>query len=203
MLFFFFPGLSLFLLYTQLCPPGFTRSGNFLIHRRCLQYRVGLHIGFLLTYFPVPLLIIKVYPAQRIHSFSVVQSSSSRLIKVRNSDSFGKWMKTIDLIFFFKWSKQKPGSSAILLDLSVLLNISRSFNCEEFLTVGYKDSSVILSWNILLSLLKLPFQLWIRQEWEWSQDLWPALSHHSPNSSAQMLPLYFSSFEHGLQPWLS
>lgn len=105
MLFFSFPGLSWFLLYTQLCPPGFTSSGNVLIQRRHLQYRVGLHICFLLTYFPVPLLIMKVYPTQRIHSFF---SSSSRLVEVRNSDSFGKWMKTIELILKNK-SKQKPG----------------------------------------------------------------------------------------------
>lgn len=105
MLFFSFPGLSWFLLYTQLCPPGFTSSGNVLIQRRHLQYRVGLYICFLLTYFPVPLLIMKVYPTQRIHSFSVVQSSSSRLVEVRNSDSFSKLMKTI----LKNKSKQKSG----------------------------------------------------------------------------------------------
>lgn len=167
MLFFSFPGLSWFLLYTQLCPPGYTSSGNVLIQRRHLQHRVGLRICFLLTYFSVLLLIMKVYPTQRIHSFSVVQRSSSRLIKVKNSDSFGKWMKTIELIL-----KTRANKNLALSRLAGPVNSfdSCSFNCEESLTVGYKNFSVMLSWKILLCLLKLPSQLWMRQEWEWSQD---------------------------------
>lgn len=146
------------------------------------------------------LLIMNMYPTQWVYSFSVVQRSSSNLIKVRNTGFLGKGRKIIELIFFQK--KLEINKSLALQPSSWTWHFFRMTAIPLAVGGPWLWAMQVCHGAQLLyrvnsnGLLKLPSSLWISQEEGWSHD--PIISKPSCTkqlSSVQTLPLYLGPLD--------